>query len=180
MLIVITGCMFSGKTDMLISMAVAHQIAHNKVEVFKPAKDKRYDAVKIVSHNGRAILSHPIGTSTQIISILGECGGANVICIDEVQFFKPENILRDVNLLLRSGRTIICAGLAQDSFGKSFGAMPELLARADKIIHLTAVCVKCKSIGEATRTYRRGNSTAQVVVGGAELYEPRCYKCWSE
>jgi len=87
-------------------------------------------------------------------------------------------LLLEVDFLLSTGKSVICAGLAQDAFGKPFGPMPLLLSRADNIIHLTAVCAKCKGIGKATRTFRRGESKEQTVVGGAELYEPRCYECW--
>ena len=103
----------------------------------------------------------------------------SVICIDEAQFFSEE-IIDLVNHILMLGKSAIVAGLSQDSFGKPFGSMPHLLAVADRIISLSAVCSKCRGIGAATRTYRKCESKEQVVVGGADTYEPRCFGCWSK
>jgi thymidine kinase len=104
----------------------------------------------------------------------------DVVVIDEAQFFNSDNLISVVgDLLYHNGKTIILSGLSQDSSGKPFGAMPHLLAIADDIIHLKAVCAKSKKIGAATRTFRKDvSNTNQVAVGGSELYEPRSFDEW--
>ena len=99
--------------------------------------------------------------------------------IDEAQFFKRSEILTCITEWEEWAHVIV-AGLAQDSFGKPFGAMPEILAVADNIVCLKAVCSKCKKINSATRTYRKVKSNEQIVVGGIDSFEPRCFECWME
>lgn len=184
MLTVITGPMFSGKSSALISRGVSHVIAGDGVIAFKPVIDDRYDLDNIVTHRGNKFLAYTISTdnlwdeANEIFSKypLGDLD-VNVLLIDEAQFFKKSEILMAVNEW-NEWAHIIIAGLAQDSYGKPFGAMPELLAFADNIVCLKAVCSKCKTVSAATRTYRKTKDKSQVVVGGIDSFEPRCFECW--
>lgn len=186
MLTVITGPMFSGKSSALISNGISNVIAGNGVVAFKPANDDRYDINSITSHYGDKLAAHPTSVNNLFSEAnkifekrpLGELD-VNVILIDEAQFFDKPEILLAVNEWSEWAHVIV-AGLSQDSFGKPFGAMPELLSMADNIVCLRAVCSKCRSINTATRTYRKISSNEQVAVGGISMYEPRCFECWSE
>lgn len=188
MLTVITGPMFSGKTERLISLCTSHYFAGNKVLAFKPANDNRYSESFITSHNQIKWLASPVKPNEpQKISELFLAAlfhedeqKVDVVAIDEAQFFEPEGLIRTVeNILYVYGFSVIVSGLSQDSDGKPFGAMPHLLAIADDIIHLKSVCAKTKKIGMATRTYRKDkNNKNQVAVGGAEMYEPRSFEAW--
>lgn len=188
MLTVITGPMFSGKTERLISLCTAHYFAGNKILAFKPANDNRYNESFITSHNQIKWLATSIEPHKPN-KILELFKGAyfhedeqmvDVVAIDEAQFFEPEELIRCVELILYVyGQSIIISGLSQDSDGKPFGAMPHLLAIADDIVHLKSVCAKNKTIGTATRTHRKDKSNKnQVAVGGAEMYEPRSFEAW--
>ena len=180
MLTVITGPMFSGKTSMLISMIKANLIAENEIEVFKPSNDTRYGLEKITSHDGEEInaevLNKILPFKSYFIEDMRETRA--VAFFEESQFFDELNFIKLITTLLDDDREVVCAGLPNDFRGQPFGAMPQLLAMADEIISLKAVCSKCKTINAATRTYRKTKDTAQTVVGGAEMYEPRCFKCW--
>ncbi len=183
MLTVITGPMFSGKSSALISRGTSHVIAGNGVMAFKPANDDRYDVNNIVSHFGSKFFAHAVSISElwdDANDIFSKYHGLdiNVILIDEAQFFEKSEILMAVNEWDEWAHVII-AGLSQDSFGKPFGAMPELLSIADDIVCLRAVCSKCKKVNAATRTYRKIENNEQVAVGGIDMYEPRCFECWS-
>lgn len=188
MLTVITGPMFSGKTERLISLCTAHYFANNKVLAFKPSNDNRYTENFITSHNQIKWLATPIEPSgpEKILEIFKEAyfhadeQKVDVVAIDEAQFFEPEELIKCVEKILYIfGQSIIVSGLSQDSDGKPFGAMPHLLAIADDIVHLKSVCAKDKTIGTATRTHRKDRTNKnQVAVGGAELYEPRSFKAW--
>jgi len=186
MLTVITGCMFSGKSSALISKGIAHVIAGNGVIAFKPANDDRYDLDNITTHHGDKFLAYAVPVdnlwddANEVFSKypLGDLE-INVILIDEAQFFKKSEILMSINEWNEWAHVII-AGLSQDSFGKPFGAMPELLSIADNIVCLRAVCSKCKRVNAATKTYRKINNNEQVAVGGIDMYEPRCFGCWNE
>lgn len=185
MLTVITGPMFSGKSTALISKCTSHAIAGNLALVFKPSNDNRYDKFKIVTHDAIELSSIPINKDNphSCIEYINWCvpKPIDVVAFDEVQFFDKKRFIELVDeLLYTKGFQIICAGLAQDSFGKPFGAMPYLLSIADRIISLKAVCAKCKSINAATRTYRKVKSHSQIVVGGIDEFEPRCFECWNE
>jgi len=176
MLTVIVGSMMSGKSSRLISIINSHIIAGNSVIVFKPQKDTRCGN-KIITHCGRDYPAHSIKNSTDALNTYVDAH--DVVCFDEAQFF--DNYLPyEVDNLLKCGYEVICAGLSQDSFGQPFGPMPQLLCKADKIIHLTAVCVKCKSIAAATRTFRKVSAKEQVFIGGTSMYEARCFDCWKE
>ena len=169
---VICGSMFSGKTEELIRRLKRVRIANLKVEIFKPAIDMRYDVQNIVSHDENAIISTPIDNSQTILLLANE---VDVVGIDEAQFFDDQ--LPDVcdQLALRGIRVII-AGLDMDYLGKPFGQMPFLLAKADYITKLHAICVKCGNI--ASYSYRKSSNTSKVLLGEKDLYEPRCRECY--
>ena len=169
---VICGSMFSGKTEELIRRLKRAKIANLKVEIFKPALDTRYDLQKIVSHDENTILSTPIDNSQTILLLANE---VDVVGIDEAQFF--DDLLPEVcdQLALRGTRVIV-AGLDMDYSGKPFGQMPFLLAKADYITKLHAICVKCGNI--ASYSYRKTNAGSQFLLGEKELYEPRCRYCY--
>ncbi|WP_300602191.1 thymidine kinase [Niabella sp.] len=169
---VICGSMFSGKTEELIRRLKRVKFANLNVEIFKPALDTRYDEERIVSHDTNAILSTPVDNSQKIL-LLGQ--GADVIGIDEAQFFDPE--LPDVcDRLAYHGIRVIVAGLDMDFTGKPFGQMPFLLAKADYITKLHAICVKCGNI--ANYSYRKIPDDEQIMLGATDAYEPRCRKCY--
>lgn len=186
MLTVITGPMFAGKSSTLISKGISHVVAGAGVIAFKPANDDRYDLDNITTHVGGKFLAYPVpinnlfDAANDVFSKYppGDLD-ISVILIDEAQFFKPSEILLCITEW-NEWAHIIVAGLAQDSYGKPFGAMPEILAAADNIVCLKAVCSKCKKVNSATRTYRKTKDTSQVVVGGIDLFEPRCFGCWYE
>jgi thymidine kinase len=171
---VICGSMFSGKTEELIRRLKRVKIANLKVEIFKPAIDTRYDMVNIVSHDENAITSTPV-ESSQSILLLAQ--GVDVVGIDEAQFFDAEIANVCEQLALRGIRVIV-AGLDMDYTGKPFGQMPNLLAIADYITKLHAICVKCGNI--ANISYRKTATEGQVLLGEKDVYEPRCRTCYHE
>lgn len=169
---VICGSMFSGKTEELIRRLKRAKIANLKVEIFKPAIDIRYDEIKIVSHDENAIQSTPIDNS-QTLLLMAQ--GADVIGIDEAQFFDDEIANVCDELALRGVRVIV-AGLDMDFMAKPFGQMPFLLAKADYITKLHAICVKCGNI--ANYSYRIVPNEDQIMLGAKNVYEPRCRNCF--
>ncbi|MBV9986514.1 MAG: thymidine kinase [Chitinophagaceae bacterium] len=171
---VICGSMFSGKTEELIRRLKRAKIANLKVEIFKPAIDIRYDETKVVSHDSNAIQSTPIENS-QTILLMAE--GVDVVGIDEAQFFDNE-IMHVCELLALRGTRVIVAGLDMDYLGRPFGQMPNLLAIADYITKLHAICMKCGNI--ANVSFRKTEQEGQVVLGEKETYEPRCRVCAHE
>ena len=171
---VICGSMFSGKTEELIRRLKRAKIAHLKVEIFKPAIDKRYDESLVVSHDANAIQSTPIDNSQTILLMATR---VDVVGIDEAQFFNAE-ILHVCETLAARGTRVIVAGLDMDYTGKPFGPMPNLLAIADYITKLHAICVKCGNI--ASMSYRKSAQQSQLLLGEKDLYEPRCRKCYNE
>jgi len=171
---VICGSMFSGKTEELIRRLKRARIANLKVEIFKPAIDVRYDETKVVSHDSNAIASTPIDNSQTILLMSQD---VDVVGIDEAQFFDEEVVNVCETLALRGVRVIV-AGLDMDYLGKPFGQMPNLLATADYITKLHAICVKCGSI--ANISYRKTAAQGQVLLGEKETYEPRCRNCAHE
>ena len=166
--------MFSGKTEELIRRLKRAKIANQKVEIFKPAIDIRFDESKVVSHDANAIQSTPIDNSQTII-LLAE--GVDVVGIDEAQFFDDE-IMHVCEVLALRGIRVIVAGLDMDYLGKPFGQMPNLLSIADYITKLHAICMKCGNI--ANISYRKTNQEGQVLLGEKDTYEPRCRKCYHE
>src|SRR5215211_3265923 len=169
---VICGSMFSGKTEELIRRLKRAKIANLKVEIFKPAIDVRYDEIKIVSHDENAIQSTPIDNS-QTILLMAQ--NADVIGLDEAQFFDDE-IANVCDELALRGIRVIVAGLDTDYTGKPFGQMPFLLAKADYITKLHAICVKCGNI--ANYSYRIIPNEEKIMLGAKNVYEPRCRNCF--
>ena len=171
---VICGSMFSGKTEELIRRLKRAKIANQKVEIYKPAIDVRYHVQHIVSHDENKIMSTPVDNS-QTILLMGS--DVDVIGIDEAQFF-DDQLPAVCDQLALKGIRVIVAGLDMDYTGKPFGQIPNLLAKADYITKLHAICVKCGNI--ATNSYRKTNETGQVVLGEKDSYEPRCRICYHE
>lgn len=170
---VICGSMFSGKTEELIRRLRRAQIAHQQVEIFKPATDRRYDEIDIVSHNNNRIPSAPVSHSVKILTLASP--DVEVIGLDEAQFFDED--LPDVaeKLALR-GIRVIAAGLDMDFQGNPFGSMPALLAKAEYITKLHAICMQCGDI--ANYSYRKAGGDSQVLLGETDVYEPRCRDCF--
>lgn len=170
---VICGSMFSGKTEELIRRLKRARIANQKVEIFKPAKDTRYDEENVVSHDENAILSKPIEKSKDILSHISD---VNVIGIDEAQFFDQDLVMVVQKLAVRGIRVII-AGLDMDFKGQPFGPIPDLLSVAEYITKVHAICPHCGSL--ATHSYRLSAEESIVVLGEKDKYEPRCRVCYS-
>lgn len=164
---VICGCMFSGKTEELIRRLNRSVIARQKVEIFKPAVDKRYHELKIVSHAEREIRSTPVHFANDIILLAGDC---DVVGIDEAQFF-DNDIVEVCNTLANSGKRVIIAGLDMDYEGKPFGPMPNLLAVAEFVTKLHAICAQTGEL--ASYSFRLTDSDSQVQLGEKDRYEAR-------
>ena len=170
---VICGSMFSGKTEELLRRIKRAQIAKLRVEIFKPKTDTRYDETAVVSHDLNSIQSTPVDHSS---AILLYSGNAQIIGIDEAQFFDDE--LADVCVkLANKGIRVIVAGLDMDFEGKPFGPIPALMAIAEDVSKVHAVCVKCG--GSAQFSYRLVENKNQVMLGEKESYEPRCRVCYN-
>ncbi|MGH2553084.1 MAG: thymidine kinase, partial [Chitinophagaceae bacterium] len=169
---VICGSMFSGKTEELIRRLKRVKIANLKVEIFKPAIDTRYDEEKIVSHDASAIQSTPVDNSLKILQMAGD---VEVIGIDEAQFFDAE-IANVCDKLAFRGIRVIVAGLDMDYLGNPFGQMPALLAKADYVTKLHAICQQCGNM--ANYSFRKVNTEGQVLLGATDTYEPRCRHCY--
>src|SRR5262245_1002750 len=169
---VIVGSMYSGKTEELIRRLRRAQIARQRVEIFKPAIDTRYARDAIVSHSELRIPSLTIRRARDILRHAHE---AQVIGIDEGQFLGRE-LLSVCEQLARRGKRVIVAGLDQDYRGRPFEPMPELLAVAEYITKTLAICMVCGA--PANRTYRKLKRGGRVVVGGSDLYEARCRRCF--
>ena len=174
----ICGSMFSGKTEELIRRMRRAVIAKQKVQVFKPAIDTRYAIEKITSHNGLHFEALPVNKARDIFDNLDP--DTTVVAFDEVQFFDSE-IVDVCEALAEQGKRVLCAGLDMDFRGVPFGLIPELMARAEDVSKLHAICVICGE--EASRTQRLidGEPAAfddpVVLVGAAEVYEARCRQC---
>jgi thymidine kinase len=174
----ICGSMFSGKTEELIRRLRRAEIAKQKVQVFKPSIDKRYHLQNVTSHNGAAFEAKPVASPQDILVELEP--DTTVVAIDEVQFFDTA-VIQICESLAEQGHRVICAGLDMDFRGVPFGPMPALMARAEDVHKLHAICVKCGE--EASRTQRLidGGPAAYddpvVLVGAAEVYEARCRAC---
>ncbi|RBL88287.1 MULTISPECIES: thymidine kinase [Chitinophaga] len=171
---VICGSMFSGKTEELIRRLKRARIANLKVEIFKPVVDTRYDEGSIVSHDENKIVSTPIENSQQILLLAQE---VDVVGIDEAQFFDAELPNVCDQLALRGIRVIV-AGLDMDYTGKPFGQIPFMLAKADYITKLHAICVRCGNI--ANYSFRKSAETETLLLGEKDLYEPLCRHCYYE
>jgi thymidine kinase len=169
---VICGSMFSGKTEELIRRLKRALYGKQKVQVFKPKIDNRYDDLAVVSHSQIKIIATPITTADDILKALKP--DTEVVGIDEVQFLGVE-VLPVIEGLAARGLRVICAGLDQDYQGKPFEPMPQLLATAEYITKELAICVVCGN--PANRSQRLSDSAERVVVGAAGAYEARCRKC---
>lgn len=169
---VICGSMFSGKTEELIRRLKRAQIAKLNVEIFKPKTDTRYDETAVVSHDLNSIQSTPVDNSAAILLL-----GANtqVVGIDEAQFF-DENLPDVCNKLAQKGMRVIVAGLDMDFQGKPFGPMPALLAIAEHVTKVNAVCMQCGS--PALYSFRTAASDSKILLGEKDSYEPRCRACY--
>jgi len=167
---VVCGPMFSGKTEELIRRVRRAQIARQKVQIFKPSIDDRFHESDVVSHSSQSIEAVPVRNSLEILKRVYD--STRVVAVDEIQFF-DEMIIKVVTKLARRGCRVICAGLDQDSNGRPFGSIPDLLAISDSVDKVQAVCTVCGS--PATKSVRLDNSKkGQVVVGHADIYEARC------
>jgi len=172
---VICGSMFSGKSEELIRRVRRAQFAKQKIAVFKPAIDNRYSEEAVVSHNGTTVIANPISTSQDIWEHVSD--EYDVIGIDEAQFF-DDGIIETVQSLANHGFRVIVAGLDQDFRGIPFGPMPQLMAIAEHVTKLQAVCTVCGSPASRTQRLINGEPAAFddpiILVGASEAYEPRC------
>ena len=169
---VICGSMFSGKTEELIRRLKRAQIARLTVEIFKPRTDTRFDENAVVSHNANSIQSTPVDSSSAIL-LLGS--DVQVVGIDEAQFF-DEELPNVCNILANKGVRVIVAGLDMDFKGNPFGPMPALMAIAESITKVHAVCVVCGN--PALYSYRLAPGEGTILLGEKESYEPRCRICY--
>ena len=171
---IICGSMFSGKTEELLRRLKRAELAKQKIAVFKPLIDTRYDARKIVSHDSNAIKSKPVKLA---IEILDQIDNAEVIAIDEAQFFDKE-LIRISNLLANQGKRVIIAGLDMDFKGKPFGIMPGLLAIAEHITKVHAICIECGTA--ANHSYRLTKNQQLIELGDKLEYKALCRNCFFE
>jgi len=169
---VIAGCMYSGKTEELIRRVRRAQYARQPVIVFSPAIDRRFSQDCVDSHSGHSIKSVKVARSADIPALVGD---ALVVGIDEAQFFDDE-LVSVANDLAKAGKRVVVAGLDLDYKGKPFNPMPSLLATAEYIDKMLAICVVCGN--PADRSQRIVNRDARVLVGEKDAYEARCRRCW--
>ena len=170
---VICGSMFSGKTEELIRRMKRAQFAKQKVEIYKPCIDVRYSEDEVVSHDSHSIRSPPIDSPASMLLLSSD---VEVVGIDEAQFF-DETIVEVVQTLANRGVRVIIAGLDTDFLGKPFGPMPALMAVAEDIQKVHAICVKCGS--PANHSHRLSSSDQLVVLGEKDIYEPLCRHCYN-
>ena len=169
---VICGSMFSGKTEELIRRLKRAQFAQQKIEIFKPEIDVRYDKKKVISHDQNEIISTPVSSSSEILDLISE---ADVVGIDEAQFFDSK--LPDVcSALAKKGVRVIVAGLDMDYLGKPFGPIPNLMATAEFVSKVHAICVDCGDL--AIHSNRIVASKDLVHLGEQEEYEALCRSCF--
>jgi thymidine kinase len=170
---VITGSMFSGKTEELIRRLRRAQFAGLKVEIFKPSLDKRYSETRVVSHDDKSIVSTPVDNASSILLLAGD---VDVVGIDEAQFFDI-SIVEVCNTLADNGIRIVVAGLDMDFMGKPFGPMPALLGVAEYVTKLHAICMRCGNL--AQYSFRKSEDEQVVLLGEKNLYEPLCRNCYN-
>lgn len=171
---VICGSMFSGKTEELIRRLNRARIANLKVEIYKPAIDKRYHETEVVSHNSNAVASTPVPSSLNILLMSQD---ADVVGIDEAQFFDAE-VVYVCETLAQRGVRVIVAGLDMDYLGKPFGPMPALMAIAEYVTKVNAICMVCGDL--ATHSFRKVSDNSQVMLGEKDTYEARCRYCFND
>lgn len=170
---VICGSMFSGKTEELIRRLKRAKFANQQVEIFKPRVDVRYSEEQVVSHDANAIRSTPVDSAQTILLI---SAGVDVVGIDEAQFF-DEGIVEVCRQLADNGVRVIVAGLDMDFTGKPFGPMPALMATAEYVTKVHAICVRCGNL--AHHSHRLTDDEKQVMLGAHETYEPICRHCFA-
>lgn len=171
---VICGSMFSGKTEELIRRMKRAEFARQKVEIFKPAIDRRYNEQDVVSHEGTTIRSTPVTASSEILLLATD---VEVVGIDEAQFF-DEELVNVCNQLANNGIRVIAAGLDMDFTGKPFGVMPGLLAIAEYVTKVHAICMECGEL--ATYSHRTSASKDLVLLGETDHYLPLCRTCFNQ
>ena len=171
---VIVGSMFSGKTEELIRRLTRARLAKQNVEIFKPEIDKRYDELNVVSHNANSIRSIPVQSSSQIMLYIG---GMDVVGIDEAQFF-DDDLPEVCNYIANQGIRVVVAGLDMDFSGKPFGPIPALMATAEYVTKVHAICMRCGDL--AHYSHRTTASEKLVLLGEKDNYEPLCRKCYTE
>jgi thymidine kinase len=169
---VITGSMFSGKTEELIRRLKRAMIAMQRVEIFKPRIESRYSVSEVVSHDENAIRSTPVDSAANILMLA--CG-VNVVGIDEAQFFDM-GLVEVCNQLADSGIRVVVAGLDMDFRGNPFGPMPQLMAAAEYITKVHAICVRCGNL--AHYSHRKSGVDTLVMLGEMDKYEPLCRSCY--
>jgi len=169
---VITGSMFSGKTEELIRRLNRARIARQRVEIFKPAIDTRYSEEDVVSHDAKSIRSTPVSTSRNILLLSGD---VDVVGIDEAQFF-DEGLSEVCNTLADQGIRVIVAGLDMDFKGQPFGPIPEIMATAEYVTKVHAICMECGN--PAQYSHRTTSNDKLVVLGEKDVYEPLCRGCY--
>ncbi|MDB4943739.1 MAG: Thymidine kinase [Labilithrix sp.] len=176
---VVCGSMFSGKTEELIRRVKRARLAKQRVLLFKPRIDNRYDDVKVVSHEGLKAEATPVSSSKELAAVVEQSatmgGQPHVVGIDEAQFF-DDGVVSVAEQLANAGIRVICAGLDQDFRGQPFGPMPALMSIAEYVTKLQAVCARCGAA--ACRSQRLIGMEGQLFVGGAADYEPRCRRCF--
>ena len=170
---VISGSMFSGKTEELIRRLRRAQFAGLKVEIFKPSLDKRYSETRVVSHDDKSIVSTPVDNATAILLLAGD---VNVVGIDEAQFF-DSSIVEVCNTLADNGIRVVVAGLDMDFMGKPFGPMPAMLSIAEYVTKVHAICMRCGNL--AQYSFRKSEDEQVVLLGEKNLYEPLCRECYN-
>ncbi|PLX09210.1 MAG: thymidine kinase [Marinilabiliales bacterium] len=169
---IVCGSMFSGKTEELIRRLKRAKIAGQKVEIFKPAVDVRYDEEDVVSHDKSKVTAMAVQNASQILFYADDF---EVVGIDEAQFFSNE--LVDVcDQLANKGKRVIIAGLDMDYLGKPFGPIPSLMSTAEYVTKVHAICMRCGNL--ASYSHRTINNDKLVVLGETESYEPLCRKCF--
>ncbi len=171
---VICGSMFSGKTEELIRRLNRAKIARQKVEIFKPAVDVRYDEENVVSHDANSIVSTPVESSSQILLMVND---VDVVGIDEAQFFDAE-LTAVCNQLASIGLRVIVAGLDMDFTGKPFGPIPALLSSAEYVTKVHAICIRCGNLAQYSHRTSGGNKLVEL--GEKDSYEPLCRRCFDE
>lgn len=171
---VICGSMFSGKTEELIRRLKRAKYAKQRVEIFKPVVDQRYDVEKVVSHDDNAIQSTPVKSASEMLPL---AINIDVVGVDEAQFF-GEDLVTVCNHLANKGIRVIVAGLDMDYLGVPFGPIPKLVATAEYVTKVHAICVKCGAL--ANHSHRITQEETLVVVGELESYEPLCRLCFAE
>lgn len=171
---VVCGSMFSGKTEELIRRMRRAQFANQTTAIFKPVIDKRYSEEDVVSHDAKAIKSYPIETAAEMLEY---CTDVQVVGIDEAQFF-DEGLVDVVKFLADHGVRVILAGLDMDFQGQPFGPMPKLMAIADDVQKVHAICMKCGNL--AMVSHRLSKSAELVLLGEKDSYEPLCRDCYNK